>query len=108
SFCPWSWQDVHSGTALSAAYRASPVTPVNRPKRTEPSPRPKEEIARFIMRSGSHGGPSDKLPVHICGSDQKAKNHGNHGQNLAPFVDDIQLLSNGRLRRQCTVQDVQG
>ena len=96
------------GAASSAAYRSAPATPAKRPKSTEPSLRPKEENARFIMRLGSQGGSSDELPVDISGSHQKAENDGDHGQDLAPLVDYIEFLGDGRLLRQGTVHDVQG
>src|SRR5512133_835320 len=74
SFCPCSWQDVHSTAAASpAAYRLVPATPAIMPKKTEPSLRPMEMTARFFTRLGSHGRPAHKLPVHISGSQDQAE-----------------------------------
>src|ERR1035437_8997421 len=109
NFCPCcSGQELQTGGAASpAAYRSAPATPVIRPKTTEPSRRPKEVNARFFTRLGSQGRPAGELPIDIGGSEQKTENDGDHRQDFAPFVDDIEFLGEGRLLRECTVHDVQ-
>src|SRR4051812_40168939 len=59
--------------------------------------------------SSSQGGAADELRIDVCAGNQQSHHKYNHSEDLAPFIDHVQLLGHGALlARAPRRHDMQG